>query len=281
MTYFEAVKWASRALQSAGVPDPGTDAHLLMEYASGKDRAHLLILGREKMPEREEAGYREAIRKRMSRIPLQQIAGKAYFMGLEFHVSGDVLIPRQDTEILAEAAIDIIGKFHEDRKVSVLDLCTGSGCLAVSIAHYCGETEVTAADISPEALKIAKDNAEENRTSVRFIESDLFDRIPERYDLIVSNPPYIRSEEIPELMEEVKNHEPHLALDGGPDGLHFYRKVTDEATAHLREGGFLLYEIGKDQGEDVRKILQECGFREIRVLKDFAGLDRVVCGRRI
>lgn len=281
MTYFEAVKWASRALQSAGVPDPGTDAHLLMEYASGKDRAHLLILGREKMPEREEAGYREAIRKRMSRIPLQQIAGKAYFMGLEFHVSGDVLIPRQDTEILAEAAIDIIGKFHEDRKVSVLDLCTGSGCLAVSIAHYCGETEVTAADISPEALKIAKDNAEENRTSVRFIESDLFDRIPERYDLIVSNPPYIRSGEIPELMEEVKNHEPHLALDGGPDGLHFYRKVTDEATAHLREGGFLLYEIGKDQGEDVRKILQECGFREIRVLKDFAGLDRVVCGRRI
>jgi len=281
MTYFEAVKWASRALQSAGVPDPGTDAHLLMEYASGKDRAHLLILGREKMPEREEAGYREAIRKRMSRIPLQQIAGKAYFMGLEFHVSGDVLIPRQDTEILAEAAIDIIGKFHEDRKVSVLDLCTGSGCLAVSIAHYCGETEVTAADISPEALKIAKDNAEENRTSVRFIESDLFDRIPERYDLIVSNPPYIRSEEIPELMEEVKNHEPHLALDGGPDGLYFYRKVTDEAPAHLREGGSLLYEIGKDQGEDVRKILQECGFREIRVLKDFAGLDRVVCGRRI
>jgi release factor glutamine methyltransferase len=195
-------------------------------------------------------------------------------MGLEFDVSPHVLIPRQDTEILVEEAL----KLCEGKKV--LDMCTGSGCIIISIAKLGKSAGVAAVDISAEALNVAKGNAAKNEVKVEFIESDLFEKVEGDYDIIVSNPPYIRTKVMEELMPEVKDHEPVIALDGSKDGLYFYRKITASLKQHLRSGGTILYEIGYDQGEAVRDILKQEGFTDILVKKDLSGLDRVVTARR-
>ena len=180
--------------------------------------------------------------------------------------------------MLVEEAIRVIQK--EMPEAAVLDLCTGSGCIGISIQSFCSNTQVTAADISEDALKVAQKNAKENQVPVKFVHSDLFKEISGSYDMIVSNPPYIPSKVIETLMPEVRDHEPIKALDGKEDGLYFYRRITEESVAYLKPGGYLLYEIGHDQGEAVSSYMRENGFDEIEVIRDLAGLDRVVRGRR-
>lgn len=224
-------------------------------------------------------------------------------MGLEFAVDGHVLVPRQDTEVLVEEALR---NLHDGMRI--LDMCTGSGCILISLLHYSNDCRGVGADISGEALAVARGNAErllgasactwmrdgtevldgcgaddppcaeDRQGRISFIESDLFHGIEGRFDIIVSNPPYIRSGEIPGLMPEVREHEPVLALDGGEDGLAFYRRIVEGCRAHLCGGGMLFLEIGYDQGEAVSGLLEEAGFLEVAVVKDYAGLDRVVCG---
>lgn len=281
ITYSEARRSAAKKLQEAGVPDPETDSGLLLEFASGYDRTHLILKMKEPVPEETLLRYQALLEKRRARIPLQQIVGTCEFMGIGFAVSDKVLTPRQDTETLAELAIAFVKKRQKEQQspVRVLDLCTGSGCLAVSIRHYCPQTEVSASDISADALKVAGENVRRTGEKVELIESDLFEKISGTFDLIVSNPPYIRSSVIPELMEEVRDHEPLNALDGGEDGLLYYRKTAEEAPGFLRPGGGLFFEIGYDQGREVTGIMKRAGYSDIRLDRDLAGQDRVVSGR--
>lgn len=226
----------------------------------------------------QEQVYFALTRQRCGRMPLQYLTGEQEFMGLPFCVNEHVLIPRQDTEVLVEEAIRVIQK--EMPEAAVLDLCTGSGCIGISIQSFCSNTQVTAADISEDALKVAQKNAKENQVPVKFVHSDLFKEISGSYDMIVSNPPYIPSKVIETLMPEVRDHEPIKALDGKEDGLYFYLQGYRESVAYLKPGGYLLYEIGHDQGEAVSSYMRENGFDEIEVIRDLAGLDRVVRGRR-
>ena len=217
--------------------------------------------------------YGALIEKRSAHIPLQHITGEQEFMGLPFYVNEYVLVPRQDTECLVELAMDYVkGK-------KVLDMCTGSGCIAVSLMLLGKTLECHAVDVSKEALEVAKRNIERNHAVVTLVESNLFEKVTEEYDVIVSNPPYIPPKVIEELSEEVKEHEPRLALDGGEDGLDFYRRITRECKEYLSESGFLFYEIGCEQAADVMKIMQNEGFCEVKCQKDYAGNDRVVYGK--
>ena len=196
-------------------------------------------------------------------------------MGLEFGVNEYVLVPRQDTEILVESVLDIL-----EGGMEVLDMCTGSGCILISLLKLCSFADVrgVGADVSEHALKVACENAEKLGVDVKFLHSDLFSNVEGKYDVIVSNPPYIRTAVIEELKEEVKLHDPFIALDGKEDGLYFYRRIVDESTNHLKKGGKLYFEIGYDQGEDVSRLMREAGFADVTVKKDLAGLDRVVFG---
>ena len=223
--------------------------------------------------------YWELISKREMRIPLQQLTGVQEFMGLEFYVNEHVLIPRQDTETLVE----LILNEHKEKNISLLDVCTGSGCIAVSLAKLGGYADVTALDLSEEALKVAKSNGEKLLDHpVKFIKSDMFSALdPEnRYDVIVSNPPYIPSQVIEGLEPEVKDHEPRMALDGEPDGLKFYRILAEEGKKYLKNGGEIYMEIGWDQAKDVTKIFETMGFKGLRTVRDMTGNDRVVCARK-
>ena len=232
--------------------------------------------------------YRELIRKRAGHIPLQHITHQAYFMGFEFYVNQNVLVPRQDTETLVEKALEVMkGK----KTPGILDMCTGSGCILLSLLALTGDAYGVGADVSPLALQVANKNAVSLEVSDRavFVESDLFSsaffqqntgKDMPQYDILISNPPYIRSAEIEELMEEVRDHDPRLALDGHEDGLYFYRKIVSEGKAFLKEDGWMLFEIGYDQGEAVKALMQENGFFDVQIVKDLTGLDRVVLGRR-
>ena len=213
------------------------------------------------------------MRKRAEHVPLQYIVGEAEFMGLKFKVNSNVLIPRQDTETLVEEALKVVKP-----GMNVLDMCTGSGCIIVSIVHNIPEVEGTATDISKQALLVAKENAKLNQVSVTFERSDLFDNVTGTYDVIVSNPPYIRTEEVLKLMPEVRDFEPMEALDGKEDGLYFYRKIMEKCPSYLKPEGHILFEIGYDQGEAVSGLLREAGFKNVAVIKDLAQNDRVVTG---
>ena len=228
------------------------------------------------MPAEEWERYCELAEKRLARVPLQHLTGEQEFMGLPFRVTPDVLIPRQDTEHLVEEALACC----EGRRV--LDMCTGSGCIAISIARLGKPASVTGADISEAALAVAGDNAARLGADVAWVKSDMFAGIDGEFDVIVSNPPYIPPEQIEGLEPEVKDHEPRLALYGGEDGLDYYRTLVTEGAKHLRparngeEGGILIVEIGFDQGVSVPALFREAGFTGVRVRKDYAGLDRVV-----
>lgn len=262
-------------LRSCGIADASVDAWLLMEYVTGISRAIFLAQRSCRMSEADCGRYRSLLRKRGSHIPLQHLTGEQEFMGFSFSVNEHVLIPRQDTELLAEEALRYLRP-----GMRVLDLCTGSGCIAVSLAKLCPGIHVDAADISQEALAVARENASRLGADVCFVQSDLFRALSGTYDMIVSNPPYIRTEVIGTLSEEVRLHEPHLALDGMEDGLYFYRRIIDQSPVYLRSGGRLLFEIGYDQGKQVLDLFETAGYRENRVLRDLAGLDRVVLGKR-
>ena len=219
--------------------------------------------------------YEIALRKRAEHVPLQYIVGEAEFMGLKFKVNSNVLIPRQDTETLVEEALRVAKP-----GMRVLDLCTGSGCIIISLAKNVADISCTGSDISKQALLVAKENAKANEVEVEWERSDLFENISGTFDLIVSNPPYIPTGEIPGLMPEVRDFEPVDALDGKEDGLYFYRIITEKSPEYLTSDGYLYFEIGYDQGEAVSAMMRQCGYTQVEVIKDLAGNDRVVKGRK-
>lgn len=279
--YKDVYEAGREALQEAGIDEAALDARFLLEYVCGTDRNTLLVHGDRAVSEEECGGYQELIAKRASRIPLQHLTGEQDFMGLTFLVNKNVLVPRQDTEVLVE---EVMKNLHDGMRI--LDLCTGSGCILLSLLHYSNDCTGVGVDLSAEALAVARENYERLRTArpemeARFLEGDLFAALSTeggRFDIIVSNPPYIETDVMSTLMPEVREHEPRIALDGGADGLVFYRRIAQEAGRHLNGGGMLFFEIGCEQADAVREIMEEAGFREIQVVKDFAGLDRVISG---
>ena len=344
----DVLNYGKKILKNAGIVEADLDAWYLFEQSFGISRAQYFLCAREniagstaqKMAAQEQTGnslesknaldcvelwlkeklsaYENTLEKRASRIPLQQILGQQEFMGLTFFVNEHVLIPRQDTETLVELVLNE----QKDKNVSILDMCTGSGCIAVSLKKLGGYACVEGADISEEALKVAKRNSEEilensdavssrteqiqnctnltnnqnkqdnsedrmvsevrtvPQTGVTFRRSDMFSAFPEteRFNVIVSNPPYIPSAVIEELEPEVRDHEPRGALDGTADGLYFYRILAEECAKHLTPGGHVYFEIGYDQGAAVKELLDIHGFKDTRVIQDLTGKDRVVCG---
>ena len=275
MTLKEACREGTERLKKTGVPEAGLDAWYLLEWACGVSRSHYLAYPEEELSEEQEQKYRAAVEERERRVPLQHITGEQEFMGLSFLVNEHVLIPRQDTEILVEEALKYLKP-----GMRFLDLCTGSGCILLSLLRFCPGAEGVGADLSPEALQTAEKNRARLGVPAVLVESDLFEKIEGTFDLIVSNPPYIRREEIAGLMEEVRLHEPLMALDGHEDGLYFYREIAGRSPRYLKPGGMLCLEIGFDQGESVPALLRAEGFVEIEVVRDLAGLDRVVRARR-
>lgn len=267
-------KEGAETLEHAGIPDAKLDAWYLLEYVTGISRASYFGDPKREVPKEQAESYREVILRRAGHIPLQHITGEQEFMGYTFLVNPDVLIPRQDTETLTEEAL----KFTEPG-MKVLDLCTGSGCILISLMKKCHGLTGTGCDISEKALKMARENGRRLQVEASWIQSDLFEQISERFDLIVSNPPYIRTGVIEELQEEVRLHDPWIALDGKKDGLYFYRRIIAESTGYIRDNGAMMFEIGHDQAEDVVRLMEEAGYTQIRVKKDLAGLDRVVTGR--
>lgn len=271
---------AAEQLKKAGVPDAALDARLLLFFVFHLDMTRWLLERKRILTEkdREQAEeYRRLVGLREMRIPLQHLTGSQEFMGLEFMVNSHVLIPRQDTETLVEQVL----KDHPDECSTLLDMCTGSGCIAVSLAVLGGYREVVGVDISGDALAVAEHNARrlcKKEGQISFIRSDLFEHLPEgrQFDIIVSNPPYIPSEVIEGLEPEVRDHEPVLALDGTEDGLYFYRRLARECGKFIKPGGSIYFEIGWDQAEDVTRLLADAGFTRIVTVKDLPGLDRVV-----
>ena len=273
MNYRKLYETGKDRLEKAGIQEAALDARLLLEEVCRTDRNTLLVHGDRAVTEEEETQFRIFIERRSTHEPLQQITGWQEFMGLRFSVTEDVLVPRQDTETLVEEVMRYLRDGME-----ILDVCTGSGCILLSLLRYSNGCRGVGCDISEKALAVAAQNAKELGITAQFIQSDLFESIEGRFEYIVSNPPYIRKDMIPTLMEEVRDHEPLIALDGGEDGLDFYRKITREATEHLYSGGMLFFEIGYDQGEAVKLLMEEEGYEEVTVSQDLAGLDRVVYG---
>ncbi len=276
MTYAETYKQGAKMLEEAEVPEAALDARLLLEYVCDTNRNTLLVHGDREVTDAEAVRYEEVLSARARRIPIQQIMGMQEFMGLEFTVNEHVLIPRQDTEILVE---EVLKHLHDGMRI--LDMCTGSGCILVSLLHYSNDCSGVGADLSTEALAVARSNAEKllhPDKSIEFIQSDLFEKVTGKFEIIVSNPPYIRPDVIETLMPEVRDHEPMMALDGGEDGLDFYREIVTGSKEYLAGGGMLFFEIGYDQGEAVKMLMEQAGYVEVNVVQDYAGLDRVVYG---
>ena len=273
MTYREALNLGEKVLSLANIEDRRNDAWLLLSMVCKMDRSFYYLHMEEDLPEEQLREYEIALKKRAEHVPLQYIVGETEFMGLKFKVNSNVLIPRQDTETLVEEALKVV-----KQGMRILDLCTGSGCIIISILHNVTDVEGYAIDISKQALNVAKENAKLNDVSVMFERSDLFDNVMGTFDIIVSNPPYIRTEEIVKLMPEVQTFEPMEALDGKEDGLYFYREIVAKCKDYLNPDGRILFEIGYDQGEDVSALLREAGFKDVQVIKDLAQNDRVVTG---
>lgn len=270
MTIREAIRAATARLERAGVPNADYDAAVMLAHVLGEDALMMRLNNHRTLDAEKLAAYEAMIARRETREPMQYILGETGFMGLVFHVAPVVLCPRPDTEILCEEALRRIGP-----GMRVLDIGTGSGALAVSIARHVPHAQVTAVDVSDAALAIAKDNARRNGANVRFVKSDCFAALEgEMFDMIVSNPPYISSEEMVQLMPEVRM-EPELALFGGEDGLDFYRRISREAGEYLNEGGVLIFEIGWKQKDDVVQLLRE-SIGEPFALKDYGDNWRVV-----
>lgn len=278
MTYRECYEQGCRTLQAAGIEEATLDARLLLEAVCGTDRNDLLVHGEQPVMPQAEEKYLHWIRQRAEHIPLQQLTGEQDFMGLTFSVNEHVLIPRQDTEILVE---EVLKELHD--RMRILDMCTGSGCILLSLLHYSNDCEGLGVDLSAEALEVAGRNVlkvltPEKAEHAHFLQSDLFEKVEGKFEIIVSNPPYIASAEVEKLMPEVRDHEPRMALDGTEDGLHFYRRIIKEAGKHLVNSGMLFFEIGYDQGQAVSELMRAGGYREVQAVQDYAGLDRVVLG---
>ena len=274
MTYREALLSGEKILDMAQIVDAKNDAWLLMEMVCKIDKTFYYVHMDEEIPVDEMKEYESVLKKRAERVPLQYITGEQEFMGLTFYVNSNVLIPRQDTETLVEEALNLA-----KAGMRILDMCTGSGCIIISILKNKSDVKGMGCDISKQALIVAKENAKLNNVNVAFEYSDLFENIEGKFDMIVSNPPYIRSAEIPSLMPEVAQFEPLTALDGSEDGLEFYRRIIKESKNYLNADGYIIFEIGNDQGEAVSNMLTYAGYNNVRVIKDLAHNDRVVCAQ--
>ncbi|SHE80953.1 release factor glutamine methyltransferase [Tissierella praeacuta DSM 18095] len=263
---------------------PILDSILIMCKLLDVDKSYIYTYGEREVSEEIESKFLQLVERRTEGYPIQYILGEREFMGLDFYLEEGVLIPRPDTEVLVEYIIDYINKRYKNKRIKVLDLGIGSGSISLSIANYCKDVFVYGVDISDTAIKIANINKSKfGLSNVNFYKGDLFEAIEsldleKEFQIIVSNPPYIASEEIETLDITVKDFEPRSALDGGVDGLDFYRKITPESRKYLKDNGLLIYEIGYNQGEEVRNILIDEGFREVSILKDLQGHTRVVLG---
>lgn len=279
MKYRKAYEWGKTRLEMAEIRDASIDARLLLEFVCHTNRNDLYAHSEEELSESFQEQYETLIKKRAIHIPLQHLTGTQEFMGLEFIVNEHVLVPRQDTECLVEEALIVVNDGD-----SVLDMCTGSGCILLSLMKYKNHLQGVGVDISEEAIAVAKANAmklqNELQSKPSFVISNMFEKIEGIYDVILSNPPYIRTAEIDTLDEEVRLHDPFLALDGKTDGLFYYRILIREAQKHLRSEGYLLMEIGCDQKDAVSQMMMDNGFLDVAVVEDLSGLPRVVKGRR-
>lgn len=290
MTIREVLTNIRERLQKAGIEDFEYESWVFLNWKLHIDRAEFYMNPNGEVKEELLAELDSVLKQREQRVPLQYLMGECEFMGYDFYVDERVLIPRQDTECLVELAVESIRKKkvklgqeyseaeQKSTKVKVLDLCTGSGCIGISVEKLCPDAEVTLADISDGALSVAKKNAQNLCADVTLVKGNLFENIKGRFDYILSNPPYIPSKVIEGLMPEVKEYEPRLALDGEADGLSFYRKIINEAPDYLNPNGRIYFEIGAEQGEDLTNLMNEKGFSEVKVHKDLAGLDRIVTG---
>lgn len=315
LKYREVYEWGTERLKEAGVSEAELDARLLLEYVCRTDRNTLLVHGDREVSSEDYNSYVNCISRREKHVPLQYITGIQEFMGLEFEVNENVLIPRQDTEILVE---EVMRYLHDGMRI--LDMCTGSGCILLSLLYYSNDCMGLGVDVSQGALDVAVRNLDKLKTlkgemDAVFMQGDLFEGLEDshcsdndfkclekkyysnkdfkgigserdglnenreaRFDIIVSNPPYIKSSVIETLMPEVKEHEPVSALDGREDGLYFYKEIIEQAGAYLSGGGRLFFEIGFDQGEAVKSMMETAGYKQVEIVKDYAGLDRVVHG---
>ena len=274
MTYKQALEKGIKILESERIPDARIDAWYLLSYVSQLTKAKFFLKQHEQIDDITLYKYKDALLKRAGHQPLQYITGEQEFMGISFWVNEHVLIPRQDTETLVEEALKVIPNGSH-----ILDLCTGSGCVIISLVVLGQGITGAGIDISDEAIAVAKDNG--NRLApgrIDFIQGNLWNPVLGKYNTIVSNPPYIPTEDIKGLAEEVKDHEPLIALDGAEDGLFFYRQIVGHAAEYLASDGWLLVEIGFDQGPDVYALFVENGFKDVEVIKDLAGNNRVVKG---
>lgn len=274
MEYAALYRMGVERLTAAGIEEARLDARLLLEELCGTDRNDLLVHGDRPVTEQQENSYVNYIELRSRHIPLQHITGYQEFMGLRFKVTPDVLIPRQDTETLVE---EVLKNLHDGMRI--LDLCTGSGCILLSLLRYSNDCVGVGADLSKKALAVAEENAGSLGLTAEFVQGDLFEPVTGKFEIIVSNPPYIPSNVIPTLMEEVREHDPLMALDGKEDGLYFYREIIGQASEYLYPGGMLFLEIGCEQAEAVTELMKNAGYRDVTVCKDLAGHDRVVSGR--
>ena len=274
MTIKQAITKGMIMLKSNNVESPKLKARLLLQYVLDKPRQYIIVYDNKEIDKQQQWQYFVNIEKLTKGIPLQHITHRQEFMKMDFFVDENVLIPRSDTEILVEEVIKIAQKYNSPR---ILDLCTGSGAIAISLKKFVPNADITAVDISEKALEIAQKNAEKLEAKINFVKSDLFDKLDnKKFDIIVSNPPYIRKDEIKKLSEEVQK-EPKIALDGGEDGLDFYRIIAEQAINYLKTGSFLCFEIGYNQKNDVIKIIvDEQNYKNTYCKKDLYGNDRII-----
>ncbi|MCQ2513129.1 MAG: peptide chain release factor N(5)-glutamine methyltransferase [Lachnospiraceae bacterium] len=275
MNLRDVLKYGEDQLAAADIADAKIDAFTLLELASGVNRTTYLLYQEREVNDAQFNKYKKLIEQRVQHIPCQYITGTCEFMGYELMVNPSVLIPRQDTETLVEEVLKVL-----PGNSKVLDMCTGSGAIAIALQRFRPDIHPTAVDISEDALDVARANGKARHCLIDFVKSDLFEALnpAEKFDLIVSNPPYVSDSEYEELMPEVKDYEPALALKAGEKGLDIYERLIGQAPEYLNEGGLIALEIGCSQAEDVSKLMEQAGFTDINVVKDLAGLDRVVMG---
>lgn len=286
VTIGRLLREGAEKLLEADIPTPGLDAEVLLYNLLSVERIYLHMYREKEVSEEIQKKFWIGIEKRAKHMPIQYIVNRQEFMGLDFWIEEGILIPRADTEILVEKVMDIYESNYYPYKVKIIDIGTGSGAIAVSLAKYIDNCSIAAIDICPDVLRVAAKNADFHKVNdkITFYLGNLLDPVDRQeeygtYNFVISNPPYIPERVIDTLDGGVRDYEPHLALDGGIDGLNFYRKITAEAKKFFKkDGGYLVFEIGHDQGKDVSKILEINGFKNIEVLQDLAGLDRVIVG---
>lgn len=278
-TISQLLKYGREQLNQCGNEYAKYESKVLLEETLGCNFMYILAHGDETVLEEQEQRYVSFIERRCQHYPLQYMLGFAHFMDYTFFVNEHVLIPRNDTEVLVECANELIDTNYSNvEAVKLLDLCCGSGCIGISLKCYHNEIDLTLSDLSEDALSVTKKNLEQHAVDANVVCGDLYENVSGKYHVIASNPPYIERDVIDTLQEEVKDYEPMMALDGGEDGLDFYRRIIAEAPQYLEKAGYLIVEIGYNQGKAVSELMETAGFCEVVVKDDYAGLNRVVYG---